>query len=91
MKKIVLDFSKCRYISEIHRVLKEGFDFPDYYGENWDALWDCLSDYCEGPLKVQIKGLSSLPKKFDSEIKIMLDVFKDLHDYKPDVEFVVLS
>ena len=87
MEKIVLDFSKCRYLGEIHNVLKEGFDFPDYYGENWDALRDCLADYCEGPLQVQIKGLLSLPKEFDDCMRIMLRIFKDVHKDTPNVEF----
>jgi RNAse (barnase) inhibitor barstar len=29
---------------EMHKQLKEKLLFPDYYGENWDALKDCLSD-----------------------------------------------
>ena len=27
-----------------HKYLKEIFDFPEYYGENLDALYDCLSE-----------------------------------------------
>jgi RNAse (barnase) inhibitor barstar len=29
---------------EMHKQLKEKLNFPDYYGENLDALNDCLSD-----------------------------------------------
>ncbi len=29
---------------EMHKQLKEKLDFPEYYGENFDALNDCLSD-----------------------------------------------
>lgn len=41
---IILDFSKCKYLGEIHSLLKEKFGFHDYYGENWDALWDLMQD-----------------------------------------------
>ncbi len=27
-----------------HDYLKEALDFPDYYGSNLDALYDCLTD-----------------------------------------------
>lgn len=39
---IILNFEKCRYLGEIHSELKTKFGLPEYYGENWDALWDCL-------------------------------------------------
>ena len=47
MKKIVLDFGTCSTKKEIHAYLKEQFGFPDYYGENLDALYDCLTDLAE--------------------------------------------
>lgn len=31
--------------SEGHKYLKEALDFPDYYGENLDALYDCLCEF----------------------------------------------
>ena len=47
MSKLTLDFTGYRDISELHKVLKETFNFPDYYGENLDAPWDCLDYYCD--------------------------------------------
>lgn len=38
-KNVVLDFSDVRYYANVHQILKKAFDFPAYYGENWDAFW----------------------------------------------------
>ncbi|MBR6615488.1 MAG: barstar family protein, partial [Lachnospiraceae bacterium] len=47
MKRIELDFSQCTDRSEVHAYLKEQFGFPDYYGNNLDALFDVLGDIAE--------------------------------------------
>src|SRR3954471_504838 len=39
--------------SDLLRALAEQLHFPDYFGANWDALWDCLNDFSwlpEGPV-----------------------------------------
>ena len=52
MQDITLDFTGCKYFLELHDVLKKAFGFPDYYGKNLDALWDCLDNYCDWDLCV---------------------------------------
>ena len=44
MDKYTIDFTNVKYYMEVHEVIKKSLDFPDYYGGNWDAFWDCLTD-----------------------------------------------
>ncbi len=62
MKIIELDLTDCKYLGEIHKRIKEAFDFPDWYGENWSAFWDLLRSDCDAD-KVVIKGEKTLPKE----------------------------
>ena len=47
MKAAVIDFSKFDDPRNVHAYLKETLSFPDYYGGNLDALYDCLTDIGE--------------------------------------------
>ena len=42
--RIVLDAREMNRKREAHTYLKEKLEFPDYYGNNLDALFDCLTD-----------------------------------------------
>ena len=42
LKYIILDGKLIKEKS--HDYLKKVFDFPEYYGKNLDALYDCLTD-----------------------------------------------
>ena len=49
MRKIVLDFEEAFLHGltarrEIHAYIAEKMDFPEYYGRNLDALYDCLTE-----------------------------------------------
>lgn len=39
-----IDALNLRRKKEAHDYLAEVFNFPDYYGKNLDALYDCLSE-----------------------------------------------
>ena len=89
---IVLDFSKVRYVEEIHDILKKEFGLPDYYGMNWDALWDCL-DYlfvAQGDILVQIKGFEKMTEEFQDYCRPMLQIFKEIPEHTPNVTFMFL-
>lgn len=40
---VILDFSKCKYISEIYHEMRAKMKWEDWYGPNLDALWDILT------------------------------------------------
>ena len=90
---IVLDFSDCRYLGEIHLILKEKLGLPEYYGENWDALWDCLRYlWMDGTeIGIEIYGSSMMDEELLDEFQLMLEVFKDVHESTPNVTFKVIT
>lgn len=50
-----------------HDYLAEALDFPDYYGKNLDALYDCLTEIsCE----IELVNASAVDKD-------IIDTFKD--------------
>ena len=44
MQVVFLDAREFTDKAASHEYLKEMFDFPEHYGKNLDALYDCLSD-----------------------------------------------
>ena len=47
MKDINIDCSRIASPAELHRLFAEALAFPAHYGNNLDALHDCLTDIFE--------------------------------------------
>lgn len=92
MEEIMLDFTGCKYIMKLHDIIQEGFNFPDWYGRNLDALWDLLRDYSGGPIIiVRIKGIETMPKDLRDYMEEVLDVFSDIRKEVPEIYFEIIS
>ena len=77
-KKIIkLDLTGCKYLDEIHDRIKEAFDFPEWYGKNWDAFWDSLWSHMEAS-RVEITGESKVPQSLTDDINIMNRLLDDM-------------
>ena len=51
--KIVLDASRMTSKEEAHAYLKEALSLPEYYGNNLDALHDCLEEMTDVEIVVE--------------------------------------
>ena len=56
---VVLDGRKITDKIVLHKYLKEQCGFPDYYGNNLDALYDVLTDRAE-PLEIVVENAEEL-------------------------------
>lgn len=80
MNRFILDFTQIKTVLGLHQYLKEVFCLPDYYGNNMDALWDCLSCCYDASTTIELRNLGVLHKRLAQTTKTMLEVFQDLHD-----------
>ena len=84
IKKYTIDFTNVNYYLEMHAVIWHSLDFPDYYGCNWSAFWDCLTDMVGRPIRIQILGLDVLEKKFSGSSEKMLEILERLRHWCDD-------
>lgn len=78
------DLSQVRDKSGLLCALSRALDFPDDFGDNWDALADALQDMSWLPwsrLVVEIGGSASLRRDAPDVWRTALDIFRDAAKY----------
>lgn len=53
LNKVVIQGSKLTDKNILHRILKQELQLPAHYGENLDALWDCLTADIKLPVTIE--------------------------------------
>ena len=86
MKIITLDLTNCKDLQELHDRIRVAFDFPDWYGENWDAFWDLLRSECDAD-KVIVKGVHTASQKLDKHIGIMFGILERNKEWCKEMGF----
>jgi len=65
--------------------LARGLSFPDYFGENWDAVIDCLSDLTWSQASEAIIDHAGMPHLPPRDLRLYLESLIDAADRRaPD-------
>ena len=83
-KTYTIDFTNVKYYLEVHRIIKESLEFPDYYGCNWSAFWDCLTDMEGDSIHIRIIGMNVIRNKFDGTADKIIEILKRFKDFTED-------
>src|SRR5213593_3970891 len=63
----------------LFEALAEALDFPDWFGRNWDALEDCLTDLSWRPASGHVLVFESFPA--GDELGVLIDVLGSAAEY----------
>lgn len=82
---ILLDLTSCRDWGMVQDAIRRAFGFPAHYGENWDAMWDCLTDlfWVTDDRHIVVRGLDALPSDLRAYAEPLRQVLEDLRTRCP--------
>jgi RNAse (barnase) inhibitor barstar len=82
--KYVIDFKNVKGHFDMFEIISTAMEFPDYFGNNWDAFWDCLTDMRGRPIHIEILGIDVLQQKCGEKAAIMVEALRELKHYNND-------
>ena len=76
MEKAILDLTECKYLLEMHKRIQTALLFPDHYGNNRDAFWDCMIN--DTPIEhIEIRGRSKVAPQLESSVQRLCQILEE--------------
>ena len=79
-KVVTLDLTGCKNWLELHERIRIAFDFPDFYGKNWDAFWDLIRTECDAD-RIVVIGEDTLPKDLERDREKVNEILYRFRDH----------
>ena len=89
MEHITLDFTGIATREALHARLREVFALPRWYGDNLDALWDCLYASFSSPVTIRLQNIAALPPEMGALSAGLLRLLRELAEQDDSVTVVV--
>ena len=86
--KLILDGEKISNKDELHKFMKSALDFPEWYGENLDALYDCLTDLTE-EVEIHLENAEAFHRNLGNYADKVLWVLKDAEQTNLNIQLII--
>ncbi|WP_063563234.1 barstar family protein [Paenibacillus sp. O199] len=87
MKRVVLNGEDFYSTTELHELLKQKLELPDFYGANLDALWDCLTGMIELPLELTWTNYQISKERLGSEAEMVYKLMLEAEEESIGFQF----
>ena len=90
-KDRVLDFSSCKYLGEIHEIIRNELELPEWYGANLDALWDAVTGlmYVPANIKIIYKPETKASQSLSEEVEKIISLFIEARDEYGQITVII--
>ncbi len=75
MKYVLMDLKRLDSMKNVHAFLEKELEFPEYYGHNLDALYDCLTDI-DAPVTIILMNVPENGDALEGRLEGLLNVFE---------------
>ena len=72
-----IDMSQVANNKHLHNLLAEKLQFPKFYGNNWDALWDSITGLVEMPDKLILYNWNQFQNELPKDAKTLKELVED--------------
>ncbi len=73
MPRLIIDGSRISTMNQLYEVFAQGLSFPEWYGRNFDALYDCLTDI-SFPVEICLIKLDQLECHIGTAMQVLVRV-----------------
>lgn len=71
MEKYTIDFFGVTTRRQAHKLIADTLGFPEYYGRNLDALFDCLTELPE--CHIVLENINTLGERSEAFVQTFID------------------
>lgn len=86
MNQLVIDGNFIESKAQLHELIAHELQFPDWYGKNLDALFDCLTDLSE-ETAIEIKNADLLRETLGGYADRLLQAVSEASEINRMIEF----
>jgi ribonuclease inhibitor len=85
--ELEIDLTSVNSRESLHEALRTALGFPEWYGKNWDAFWDCVRDpdLSSVPLSLKLRRSPRLAEALPREYRLFRKCLEDLNREYPDL------
>jgi RNAse (barnase) inhibitor barstar len=87
---VVVDLQEVHTELQMHEALATALDFPGWYGNNWNALWDAITGLVDMPVRLRLRGWNSFERRLPEEARCLRDLFVEMSTELPTLASEVL-
>jgi RNAse (barnase) inhibitor barstar len=76
---IEIDVGEIQTTRDLHVLLRERLDFPEFYGHNWSAFWDAINGLVEMPSRIKFLNWDHLEQHRSFDARMLKQCLTELN------------